>query len=90
MTPQELKEIKARVEKAASLEEWQNTGSSANYPFYIHLKRPRPSLSNMEGEGSKKQQEQREHYLYNYNDGIFILRAKSDILKLLKELEAIE
>lgn len=87
MTDKELKEIKERVDKAASLEQWGNTNSTANIPFYVCLKRPRPSLSHDEGEGSKEQQNRRESYLYHYDDAVFILNAKKDMLKLIEEIE---
>lgn len=87
LTDKELAEIKLRCDKAASLEEWANTDSTGNIPFYIHLKRPRPSISHDEGEGTKRQKQLREYSLYNWNDGIFILNAKSDILKLIEEIE---
>lgn len=75
---QELKEIKDRAEKSH-----QFTGTS-NVPFYVHLKRPRQSLSKHDSEKYD------DINFLHYDDGIFIANAKDDVLKLISEIESLK
>lgn len=75
-----LKDIKDRWEKAAPKEKWIG---HCNYPFYVILNKPRPSLSKHEGTN-------RGDNMWHMDDGLFIANAKSDMEELFRIIEQLE
>lgn len=77
MTDEELKRLKKVCEDATPEDKWTGTG---NYPFYVILEKPAPSLSKHEGTP-------RAARMWRYQDGAFILEARRAMPKLIEEVE---
>lgn len=72
-----IKELRKLIEEATQLDKWTVTG---NYPFYITINPPAPSLSKHEGtpRGSN---------MWRYQDGIYLITAVHELPKALDEIE---
>lgn len=77
MSDEKIAKIKKRVEEIS--EPWGPF--SGNYPFYVVVKKPAPSLSKHEGTP-------RGAHMWRYQDGEFVAAAPYDIKFLLSELAA--
>lgn len=76
MSAERLEKIKKRVAEIS--EPWGPF--SGNYPFYVVVKKPAPSLSKHEGTP-------RGEHMWRYQDGEFVAAAPHDIKFLLDELD---
>lgn len=72
-----FKELREAIEKAAPKEDWKG---SMNYPFDIVIEPPRSSLSKHWGTVRGQRQ-------WHCDDGLFILRARHEVPKLLEAFD---
>lgn len=79
LTKEDFDNIKKYWEKAAPEDKW---GGSCNYPFYVVLNKPRPSLSKHEGT-------KRSENMWHMDDGIFIVGAKKNMGQLIDFLNTV-
>lgn len=74
----DLKDLR-KIAEEATPGQWTGTG---NYPFYVDIKKPAPSLS--------KHDRERPTY-WRYQDGVFVLAfSPKQVLELFKHIDELE
>ncbi len=72
--------LRKLIEEATPLEKWEGSG---NYPFYVHIQKPAPSLSKHEGTA-------RGENMWRYQDGSYLLAAVHALPKALDKIQELQ